>query len=303
MAKDGIWWSADRKTAYTLFDGEKKIEVLIEEAETMAREKFDLPIPEVSAVIVSPTPTVQKGFLRRLFSNRKVGSDGNILYKDYGEWGSYDGDVDSSGNRQGKGKMKYDSGNYYIGGFKDDKFHGDEGIYHWFDDDEYSGGWKDGERHGIGSFRKSDGSVEYSMYDNGNAVGEGVTWTANRTTAHKMIDGKKDIEMSLAVAEQFSRDKFDLPVPGPYTPSISQPESKPSILGRIFYSKEVVPIVKGPRFEDFGDGGTYEGDLVTGLRQGEGKMVNKFVAELAFFCPFVKTLLNCLYTILFFTGI
>ena len=88
-----------------------------------------------------------------------------------------------------------------------------------------------------------------------------------------------------------------------HTPSISQPESKPSILGRIFYSKEVVPIVKGPRFEDFGDGGTYEGDLVTGLRQGEGKMVNKFVAELAFFCPFVKTLLNCLYTILFFTGI
>ena len=302
MAKDGIWWSADRNTAYTLFDGEKKIEMLIEEAETMAREKFDLPIPEVSAVIVSPTPTVQKGFLRRLFSNRKVGPDGNILYKDYGEWGSYDGDVDSSGNRQGKGKMKYDSGNYYIGGFKDDKFHGDEGRYHWFDGDEYSGGWKDGERHGIGQFFSATGAVEYSMYDNGNAVGEGVTWTANRTTAHKMIDGKKDIEMSLAVAEQFSREKFDLPVPGPYTPAISQPESKPSILGRIFYSKAVVPIVKGPRFEDFGDGGTYEGDLVNGLRQGEGKMVNKFVAELAFFCPFVKTLLNCL-TILLFTGI
>ena len=280
MAKDGIWWSADRNTAYTLFDGEKKIEMLIEEAETMAREKFDLPIPEVSAVIVSPTPTVQKGFLRRLFSNRKVGPDGNILYKDYGEWGSYDGDVDSSGNRQGKGKMKYDSGNYYIGGFKDDKFHGDEGIYHWFDGDKYSGGWRDGERHGIGQFFSATGAVEYSMYDNGNAVGEGVTWTANRTTAHKMIDGKKDIEMSLAVAEQFSRDKFDLPIPGPYTPSISQPESKPSILGRIFYSKEVVPIVKGPRFEDFGDGGTYEGDLVNGLRQGEGKMVNKFVAQL-----------------------
>jgi len=71
------------------------------------------------------------GFIGRLFSSRKVGPDGKPLFKDYGDWGSYEGDVDENGKRQGHGKMKYNSGNRYSGGFKDNKFHGDKGVYHW----------------------------------------------------------------------------------------------------------------------------------------------------------------------------
>jgi len=278
-ATDGIWFSADRKTAYSVVDGEKKIELLLEEAETLSKEKFNLPIPEVVVDEAKSIQTAPKqGFFRSLFSKRKVGPDGKILYKDYGEWGSYEGDVDLEGNRTGRGNMTYDSGNYYEGGFVNDMFHGDNGVYHWQDGDEYNGSWKDGERNGIGSFTQSNGSVEYSMYEKGNSIGEGVTWSTDRKTAHKMNGDKKEIEISLAVAEQFAKDKFSLPVPGPFEPTITQPEPKSWISGRLFLSKTndtSESKKEGPRFVDHGDSGIYyEGTLVDGLRQGEGKMVS-----------------------------
>ena len=284
---DGVSWSADRTTAHKMLDGEKKVEMLVEEAESMAREKFNLPVPEPyietstdpSANSVPTTSSKSIGLLGRLFSSRRVGPDGTLFCKDYGEWGSYIGDVDESGKRQGKGKMTYDSGNYYEGGFLDDKFHGDEGIYHWFDGDEYSGGWKDGERHGIGSFTKSDGTVEYSMYDNGNAVGDGVTWTADRKSAYKMLDGERKNEISLGMAEKLAKEKFKLPVPEPCTSTplqesvaVSTSSNNVGFIGRLFSSRKVGPDGK-PLFKDYGDWGSYEGDVdENGKRQGHGKM-------------------------------
>ena len=274
VAKDGVWWSQNRDSAYTMVDGEKKIELLVEEAEVLSKEKFNLPIPEVSKSTIPSTPT-SKGFLRRLFSDRKVGPDGKLMFKDYGEWGSYDGDVDSEGNREGKGNMTYESGNSYKGGFVNNEFHGDSGVYKWFDGDEYAGSWKDGERNGIGSFSLANGITEYAKFDDGSAKGEGVSWGADRQTAYKMSDGNKGVEMSLAVAEKFAKDNFDLPVPEPHTPSPSQPEAKSWLTGRLFLSKGKAGASpkEGPRFEDFGDSGVYyEGDLVDGVRQGQGKM-------------------------------
>ena len=40
--------------------------------------------------------------------------------------------MDAEGKREGKGKITYDDGGYYDGGFKGDKFHG-EGVYKWYD--------------------------------------------------------------------------------------------------------------------------------------------------------------------------
>ena len=42
------------------------------------------------------------------------------MFKDNGDWGSYAGDVDESGN-QGNGKMTYVNGEIYEGGFVDNK--------------------------------------------------------------------------------------------------------------------------------------------------------------------------------------
>ena len=78
-------------------------------AEKFAREEFDLPVPEVTEAIVANAPAVTAtdaasssnksvGLLGRLFSNRKVGPDGKPMFKDYGDWGTYDGEVDDSGD-------------------------------------------------------------------------------------------------------------------------------------------------------------------------------------------------------------
>ncbi|KAL7523160.1 hypothetical protein ACHAXR_000047, partial [Thalassiosira sp. AJA248-18] len=174
-----------------------------------------------------------------------------------------DGDLDANGDRQGKGKMTYNSGTYYEGGFVDDKFHGDSGVYHWSDGDEYEGSWEDGERNGKGSFKKADGTVEYSMYEKGSSVGEGVGWSADRHTAHKLVGADKKGEISLPMAEKLARSMFDLPVPEPSAPSpsgASTSKNGPGLLGRLFSKRKVGPDGK-PLFKDNGEWGSYDGDL------------------------------------------
>ena len=299
---EGVVWSADRKAANKTLDGKKKDEISLGMAEKLAREIFDLPVPEPStteSAEVAAVPTSSKtGLFARLFPTRKVGPDGKLMFKDHGEWGTYIGDVDESGNRQGEGKMTYVGGGYYEGGLVDDKFHGDKGVYHWADGSEYEGSWKDGERHGVGIFRSADdGIVEISMYDAGEAKGEGVVWSADRKTAYKTMDsiiGKKRTEMLVEEAAKFTMDKFGLSVPEPSTTvstkATDHPDSKPStpvptqaaaqpaprktgFFSSFFSSRKVGPDSK-PMFKDHGEWGTYEGDVEeeSGNRRGKGKM-------------------------------
>lgn len=117
----------------------------------------------------------------------------------------------------------------------------------------------------------ASGDVEYCKFDKGQSVGDGITWNADRSVAHKLVDGVKKNEISLGMAEKLARDKFDLPVPPLFTAKVS---SKPSILGRFFSGSKAAPpgAPTGPRFVDQGDSGVYEGDLVDGKRQGFGRM-------------------------------
>lgn len=50
-------------------------------------------------------------------------------FTDFGDKGTYTGDLNGD-KRHGTGKMVYDSGNTYEGGFKNDLFEG-EGVYTW----------------------------------------------------------------------------------------------------------------------------------------------------------------------------
>jgi hypothetical protein len=52
-----------------------------------------------------------------------------MKFTDFGDEGTYTGDL-SNGKRHGVGKMVYDSGNTYEGGFKDNLMHG-KGLYTW----------------------------------------------------------------------------------------------------------------------------------------------------------------------------
>ena len=299
---EGVVWSADRKAANKTMDGKKKYEISLGMAEKLAKETCDLPVPEPSTTVsaeAAAVPTSSKtGLFARLFPKRKVGPDGKLMFKDHGEWGTYIGDVDESGNRQGNGKMTYVGGGYYEGGFVDDKFHGDKGVYHWADGSEHEGSWKDGERHGVGIFRSADdGIVEISMYEMGSPKGEGVVWSADRKTAHKTIEsiiGKKKKEMLVEEAAKFTMDKFGLSVPEPSTTvstkATDQPDPEPStpvptqaaaqpaprktgFFASFFSSRKAGPDGK-PMFKDHGEWGTYEGDVEeeSGNRRGKGKM-------------------------------
>ena len=90
--------------------------------------------------------------------------DGKLVYKDDDDgWGSYVGEVDQrSRERNGYGKMTFDNGSYYEGGFVNNKYEGDKCVYRWPNGDEYEGGFKDGMFHGVGIYcNKADGFVEY----------------------------------------------------------------------------------------------------------------------------------------------
>jgi hypothetical protein len=288
---EGVGWTADRKTAHKYVDAKKKDEISLRMAKKLATDLFDLPEPPA---FVPKTSSRKTGFFAGLFAKRKVGPDGELMFKDYGEWGTYDGEVEAvSGNRQGKGKMTYASGAYYEGGFVNDKFHGEKGVYHWSDGDEYEGGWKDGERHGVGVFRVADGTLEVSKYDAGAAKGEGVWLSADRKAAIKLVDGEKTTEYVIEDAATFLKDNYNLSMPSPTqaesesTPAVppqamfsvtglSTPAtvvSKPGFLKSLFATRSVGPDGE-LMFKDHGDWGTYEGDIdsVTGNRQGKGKM-------------------------------
>jgi len=201
---DGLLWSADRKIAHKTLDGYRKSKISLTMAANLAKEMFDLPVPKLA------TSAVSSSFFSSLFATRKAGPDGNMLYKDHGNWGSYDGELDEAGHRQGKGKMTYACGDYYKGYFVDDTYDCDRGVYHWADGEEYDGGWKAGERHGKGCFENADGTVEYSNFENGEPTGEGVTFSADHETAYTLLDGKKKLVILVEEAESMVKEKWSL---------------------------------------------------------------------------------------------
>lgn len=65
-----------------------------------------------------------------------------------------------------------------------------EGVYQWDDGEKYSGDWKGGERNGKGTFTHADGTVEICIFENGSPKGEGISWSPDRKTAWKLVDGE-----------------------------------------------------------------------------------------------------------------
>ena len=70
------------------------------------------------------------------------------------------------------------------------------------------GAWKVGQHYGRGRFTKADGTVDYSEYENGREKGEGVSLSADRKTAHKLVDGKKILELLVEEAMSIIQEKW-----------------------------------------------------------------------------------------------
>jgi len=103
----------------------------------------------------------------------------------------------------------------------------------------YEGPWAEGERSGTGVFTMASGDVEITKFDKGKSVGDGIVWNADRSVAHKLVDGDKKNEISLGMAEKMARDLFDMDVPPPNVTDKAVPTAeKPSILARLFGSND-----------------------------------------------------------------
>ena len=73
---------------------------------------------------------------------------------------------------------KYSNGDEYKGEFKDGIRHG-QGTYTWKNGDEYKGEWKDGIRHGLGTDSYADGEKYEGQFKDGKRHGQGTLSYAN----------------------------------------------------------------------------------------------------------------------------
>jgi len=280
----GVSWSADRQTAHKLVNGKKSSEITLAMAETIAKKEYGWEVPKPSSTENGNKKRLPKsGLMARMFASSYVDGEGNLRFNDYGSWGTYVGPLDKDGNREGKGKITYDTGGFYDGTFKKNKFHG-KGVYQWSDGEEYNGEWKDNERHGKCIFTQKNGSVEYAKYEAGKPVGEGIQWSADRKTAFKLIDGKETLEMLPEEAEAFALEVFKLPSPPPPPAEKKAPSdenSEPVKKKSVGLFQRLLGGGSGPQFDedgkpmfkDNGDWGTWAGELDSNdERKGFGTM-------------------------------
>ena len=102
--------------------------------------------------------------------------------------GTYEGERNAAGEREGKGIFRYADGRVYDG--------------------EYVGNKMEGR----GTYRHANGNVQVCRYLAGVLVGEGVIWLADRKTAWRILDGAAVEEVSLEEAAAIAA-RVGLPVP------------------------------------------------------------------------------------------
>ena len=76
-----------------------------------------------------PLPPNQQSTTEEMATKEVVHA--KVVFTDFGDSGTYTGDLSSNLQRHGRGKMVYASGNTFEGEFVNNKMEGDKGIYKW----------------------------------------------------------------------------------------------------------------------------------------------------------------------------
>lgn len=92
--------------------------------------------------------------------------------------GSYKGEIDKKGKKNGKGFYVWHDGSTYEGDFRDDLRHGN-GLFNWSNGESYKGDYLEDERTGLGIYRWPDGSFYEGSFLKGKRHGSGVYQSIN----------------------------------------------------------------------------------------------------------------------------
>lgn len=92
--------------------------------------------------------------------------------------GSYKGEIDKKGKKNGKGFYVWHDGSTYEGDFRDDLRHGN-GLFNWSNGQSYKGDYLEDERTGLGIYRWPDGSFYEGSFLKGKRHGSGVYQSIN----------------------------------------------------------------------------------------------------------------------------
>ena len=160
--------------------------------------------------------------------------------------GSYQGEIDKKGKKQGKGIYVWHDGSTYEGDFKNDSRHGNgyfkwsngesykgdyfedsrtgEGIYRWPDGSYYEGSFLNGKRHGFGVFHSLDGSIYEGEWFDDLQHGEGVRTNPEKTTIKAVWRNGKIITKPSVLPRTATKptlEKIELPI-APELPNTTQ---------------------------------------------------------------------------------
>ena len=84
------------------------------------------------------------------------------------------------------GTYRYESGNKYVGEWRDSKQHG-QGTFYFAVGSKYVGEWRDGKRHGQGTFSYVSGNKYVGEYRNGKLHGQGIYYDSDGTVLNQGI--------------------------------------------------------------------------------------------------------------------
>jgi hypothetical protein len=111
----------------------------------------------------------------------------------YGVWVYDSGDMFlgnfKDGYRSGLGTYLYANGEKYVGNYENNKRNGN-GLYNWTDGSYYSGDWKDGNQEGYGTYITTTGTVQTGTFANGSYVG--ASTQTSSTSSSGCIAGNCD---------------------------------------------------------------------------------------------------------------
>ena len=104
----------------------------------------------------------------------------------------YTGTVNKAGEPHGKGVQMYSWGEVYEGKWRKDVYEGDfrngvkhgKGTYTFGDGRKYVGDYKDGNKHGKGAYTWSDGEKYVGDFECGEMHGQGIRMKADGTAIH-----------------------------------------------------------------------------------------------------------------------